>query len=204
MVRVIVGSILAFATAVLVATMFVARTSTPVERVGDTVTADTITADSATAGTAPADTAEIIEARRVLMRQVQRLMQPIDAFAFDGNGDAVTVRSAAESIEAMMLAFPHLFPASTNLYDASLREPPTIATPAVWKKFADFRTLAEKSERSAAAAVASTDVTTLRTAAVALRDTCETCHAQFTKPYTPPQVTQEDLDFDFDAVLPGR
>lgn len=194
MVRVIVGSALAFATAVLVATVFVARTSTPVAPVGDAVTA----------GTAAADTAEIIEARRVLMRQVQRLMQPIDAFAFDGNGDAVTVRSAAESIEAMMLAFPHLFPPASNLYDANLREPPTIATPAVWERFADFRTLAEKSERSAAAAVASTDVTTLRTAAVALRDTCETCHAQFTQPYTPPQVTQEDLDFDFDAAFPGK
>ena len=190
MYRVIV-SILGLTAAVLVASVFVTRTSTPVARVDDTGEADT----------APADTAEIIEARRVLMRQVQRLMQPIDAFTLEGNGDANGVRSAAEAIEAMMLAFPHLFPPATNLYDASLREPPTIALPAVWETFATFRTLAEKSERAAAAAAASTDVTTLRIAAVALRETCETCHAQFTQPYTPPQVTQEDLDFDFDTVF---
>ena len=185
MYRVIV-SILGLTAVVLVATVFVARKATPVTRVED-------------AG--PAETAEIIEARRVLMRQVQRQMGPIDALTLDGTGDADTVRSAAEAIEAMMLAFPHLFPPASNLYDATLREPPTIALPAVWETFATFRTLAEKSEHAAAGVAASTDATALRTAAAALRESCETCHAQFTRPYTPPQVTQEDLDFDFDAVF---
>jgi cytochrome c556 len=159
--RVIVG-ILALTAIVLIVSVVAPRRTTFLTRTDDTRSADT---------------AEIIEARRVLMRQVQRLMQPIDVFTVDGNGDADAVRSAAETIEAMMLAFPHLFPPATNLYDPSLREPPTIALPAVWETFATFRTLAERSERAAAAVTASTDATALRTA------------------------TQEDLDFDFDAVL---
>ena len=184
MYRVIVG-ILGLTTLVVVSVV-VMRRATPVTQVD---------------GAGPVDTAEIIEARRVLMRQVQRSMQPIDAFTVEGTGDAATVRAAAETIEAMMLAFPHLFPPATNLYDATLSEPPTIALPAVWEGFATFSAAAEKSERTAAAVAASTDAASLRTAAVALRTSCEDCHARFTQAYIPPRVTQEDLDFDFDSVF---
>ena len=185
MYRIIVG-IVAITAIVLVASVRVRRRITPLTRVD---------------GGGASQAAEIIEARRILMRQVQRSMQPIDAFTVESSGDAATVRSAAEAIEAMMLAFPHLFPPATNLYDASLVEPPTIALPAVWESFATFRAVAEKSERAAAAVAASSDATSLRTAAVALRTSCEDCHARFTQPYTPPQVTQEDLEFDFDSVF---
>ena len=184
MYRVIVG-ILGF-TAIVIVSVLVMRLTTPSIQVD---------------GAGPTDTAEIIEARRVLMRQVQKSMQPIDAFTVEGTGDAATVRSAAETIEAMMLAFPHLFPPATNLYDATLREPPTIALPAVWERFATFRAAAEQSERTAAAVAASSDATSLRTAAVALRTSCEDCHARFTQAYIPPRVTQEDLDFDFDSAF---
>jgi cytochrome c556 len=184
MYRVIVGIV--GVTAIVVVSVLVMRLTAPTAQVD---------------GSGAIDTTEIIEARRVLMRQVQRSMQPIDAFTVEGAGDAATVRSAAETIEAMMLAFPHLFPPATNLYDATLREPPTIALPAVWQGFATFRGAAEKSERAAAAVAASTEATSLRTAAVALRSSCEDCHARFTQAYVPPRVTQEDLDFDFDSVF---
>jgi hypothetical protein len=35
-----------------------------------------------------------------------------------------------------------------------------------------------------------------------MRAACDTCHAAFMKAYTPPQVTDEDRNFDFDSVLP--
>lgn len=148
-----------------------------------------------------AEPGEIIEARRVLMIQVERLMKPIDAFTLEEKGDLPALRSAGATIEAMMLAFPHLFPPATNLYDATVRESPTVALPAIWDDFPAFRAFAEASERSAAAIAGHEDAESLRTAGLALRASCDGCHARFMRPYTPPEVTPEDLDFDFDSVF---
>jgi hypothetical protein len=35
-----------------------------------------------------------------------------------------------------------------------------------------------------------------------LRASCDACHAGFMKPYTPPQVTDDDINFDFESALP--
>jgi cytochrome c556 len=150
------------------------------------------------------DAMEIIEARRVLMRQVQELMAPIDALTIADNGNLPALRSAAASMEAMLLAFPHLFPPATNLYDASVRDSPTSALPAIWDDQPAFRALAEEAEHAAAAIVKSDDTETLRTAGRGLRASCDGCHARFMKAYTPPRVTQDDLDFDFDPVFKGQ
>jgi cytochrome c556 len=147
---------------------------------------------------------EIIEARRLLMIETQRLMEPIDTFAIGEPGDPAQLRSAARTIEPMMLALPHLFPPTTNLFDPALREPPTIALPAIWDRFAAFETFAESAERAAAALAAAEEGEPLRAASVRLRGACDTCHVAFTKPYTPPKVTDEDLSFDFESVLPNE
>ena len=166
------------------------RNSEPVTRTG--------VADSST------DVMEVIEARRVLMRRVEELMKHIDALTVAETGDLAALHSAAASIEAMMLAFPHLFPPATNLYDASVPETPTSALPAIWGDLPAFRALAEDAEHAAAAIVQADDMERLRTAGRALRASCDECHARFMKAYTPPRVTQEDLDFDFDPVFKGK
>jgi cytochrome c556 len=148
-----------------------------------------------------ADTAEIIEARRVLMLRVEDLMKPIDALTVEQSADVPALRSAAASIEPMMLAFPHLFPAATNLYDATVRETPTSALPAIWDDTAAFRKFAEEAERAAATLAKSDDAEEARTAGRTLRASCDGCHARFMKAYTPPKVTQEDREFDFDSVF---
>ena len=166
------------------------RNSEPVTRTG--------VVDSST------DVMEIIEARRVLMLRIEELMKPIDALTVEETGDRPALRSAAASIEAMMLAFPHLFPPATNLYDANVRESPTTALPAIWDDLPAFRTLAAEAEGAAATIVQTDEMETLRTAGRALRASCDGCHARFMKAYTPPTVTQEDLDFDFDPVFKGK
>jgi len=150
------------------------------------------------------DASEIIEARRVIMLRVEELMKPIDALTIEKTADLPALRSAGSSIEAMMLAFPHLFPPVTNLYDATVRESPTAALPAIWDDLPAFRTFAAASERAAATIATSEDEGALRTAGGALRASCDGCHARFMRPYTPPKVTQEDLEFDFDAVFKGK
>lgn len=145
---------------------------------------------------------EIIEARRLLMIEAERLMKPIDSYSIGQPGDAATLRSNAVTLEPILLALPHLFPPTTNLFSPNAHETPTIALPAIWDRFAAFQTFAESAEKAAAALAAAEDGEPLRAASARLRASCDTCHAAFTKPYTPPQVTDEDLNFDFESVLP--
>jgi cytochrome c556 len=145
---------------------------------------------------------ELIEARRVLMIEVERQMIPIDRFTVGEPADLAALKSAAETLEAMLLAFPHLFPPTTNLYDPAELEPPTRALPEIWQDFDSFRTLAEAAETAAGSMAAADGADALRTAGLNLRATCDACHAQFARPYASPKVTEEDLEFDFDAVLP--
>ena len=147
---------------------------------------------------------EVIEARRALMDQAENLMKPIDGFTVGEPADANVLRANAETIGAMLHAVPHLFPPPTNRFDPDAHDPPTLALPAIWERFAAFETFAENAQRRAEALEMSEDGEPLREASVQLRAACDACHAGFMKPYTPPVVTQEDKEFDFDSVLPPQ
>ena len=63
--------------------------------------------------------------------------------------------------------------------------------------------MAENAERAATALAATGDDSeALRAASVRLRTACDACHRPFSRPYTPPKVTDEDLNFDFESALP--
>lgn len=147
---------------------------------------------------------EVIEARRLLMVEIERLMTPIDEFTLGEPADLGALKSAATTMEAMLLAFPHLFPPTTNMFDATVLESPTIALPAIWQDFDSFLAISAAAESAVAALISADGPEALRAAGRNLRGTCDACHAQFTRPYTPPQVTAEDLEFDFDSVLPSN
>lgn len=144
---------------------------------------------------------EIIEARRVLMIEAQRLMVPVDGLIAGEPVDEEVIRSNATTIEALLLALPHLFPPTTNLFDPNELDPPTLALPTIWQRFPAFMTFAGSAERAAAALQEANDAQALRAAGERLRSTCDVCHSSFMRPYTPPVVTDEDLNFDFDSVL---
>jgi cytochrome c556 len=147
---------------------------------------------------------EVIEARRALMTEAETLMKPVDSFVVGEPADATTLRANAAAIEPMLLALPHLFPPTTNLFDPDAHDPPTTALPAIWKRFPAFQTFAESAEHAAAALAKSEDGEPLREASARLRASCDACHAAFMKPYTPPVVTEEDKEFDFESVLPPQ
>ena len=147
---------------------------------------------------------EVIEARRALMDQAETLMKPIDSFTVGEPADAKLMRANAATIGAMLHAVPHLFPPTTNRFDPDAHDPPTVALPAIWERFAAFETFAENAQHMAAALETSQDGEPLRAASVQLRAACDACHAGFMKPYTPPVATDEDKNFDFDSVLPPQ
>jgi cytochrome c556 len=155
----------------------------------------------ASATPAATDPLEIIEARRALMTEAERQIKPIDLYTVGTPADPEALRSAAVTIESLLLALPHLFPPATNLFDPAAHDPLTTALPSVWENFAAFEQLAANAERAAATLAAADGEPALQQAARNLRAACDACHAGFMKPYVPPQATDEDRDFDFDQFL---
>ena len=123
------------------------------------------------------DPAEVIEARRLLMVEAERLMKPIDEYSIGLPGDPAALRSAATTLEPLLLALPHLFPPTTNLFDPAAHDPPTVALPVIWQRFAAFQTPREFAERAAAALAAAENGEPLRAASA--RTACGVRHLPY-------------------------
>jgi hypothetical protein len=82
---------------------------------------------------------DIISARKTLMSVIARNMYPLDEMIYTGKINLPRGRGNADSIAAMLQAFPLLFPAHTNAWKAGTTDPAsaTFADPHVWDQF-DF------------------------------------------------------------------
>ncbi len=144
---------------------------------------------------------EVILARQELMEHIEELMEPIDTIQVKDTDDLDTLRHNGEIISAMLLALPHLFPPTTNLYDPKAQEPQTLALPPIWKNFDNFYTLASAAAQAATELSETQGEAAMKTASLKLRGSCDACHALFLRPYVPPKVLDSDLEFDFDSAL---
>jgi cytochrome c556 len=144
---------------------------------------------------------ELIEAREALMVEMERIMRPLDSYTIGEPANPEDLRSIAQTVSQMMLAIPHLFPPTTNLYDPNVPIPKTLALPPIWKNWAAFEKFAEASHEQAEKVAKMQTPDELKAGALALRATCDACHAGFLRPYVPAKVEQSDLDFDFDSAL---
>ncbi|HUI61590.1 MAG TPA: cytochrome c [Steroidobacteraceae bacterium] len=163
-------------------------------------------APTPTPGTGPGWTGvtnpqDVITARQELMEHIENLMQPIDTIQVKRVEDPDKLRSTSETLSAMLLAVPHLFPPTTNLYDPRAQMPVTLALPAIWKDFGTFYRLAAAAATAAQAMAATQGDEPLRAASRRLRASCDSCHALYLRPYAPPKVLDSDYRFDFDAAL---
>jgi hypothetical protein len=75
---------------------------------------------------------DVITARQELMEHIELLMEPIDTITVKDVSNAEQLHTSAEAISAMLLAVPHLFPPTTNLYDPKAEEQATLALPSIW------------------------------------------------------------------------
>jgi cytochrome c556 len=128
--------------------------------------------------------ADIIFARKTLMATIARNMYPIDEMRETGNYNLARGQAEADSISAMLMAFPLLFPPTTNTWtDRAPRDPAvdTFASPAVWQAFTSFLKEAQAASKIAFdLSHAQTDAE-FRTKARELRLACDTCHADYQK-----------------------
>jgi cytochrome c556 len=144
---------------------------------------------------------DVIVARQELMEHIEELMEPIDTIQVKDTNDLDTLRHNGEVISAMLLALPHLFPPTTNLYDPKVTEPKTLALPPIWKNFDNFYTLAGAASKAATELSETQGKAAMKTASLKLRASCDACHTLFLRPYVPPKVLDSDLNFDFDSAL---
>jgi cytochrome c556 len=110
----------------------------------------------------------------------------------------------AAAIADILTAVPHLFPPTTNLYDAKSQTPPTIALPAIWQNFEVFYQLAGAASQAAREMAATNGDQALRAASLKLRGSCDACHALFLRKYVPPKTQASDEQFDFDKALGNK
>jgi cytochrome c556 len=144
---------------------------------------------------------DVIAARQHLMDHLEDLMKPIDLLQVGQQANPDVLHANAELIEAMVLAVPHLFPPSTDLYDPKAAEPQTIALPAIWKDFDTFYSLAGASAKAAVVMAEAQGADVQRAASAQLRGSCDACHALFLRKYQPPTTQESDANFDFDSAL---
>lgn len=126
---------------------------------------------------APKDT---IFARKTLMGAIDMNMDEVETMlAPEGKLVLSDAQEHAETISTMLMAFPHLFPPSTNQWkEGSSRDPATdtFANPGLWSKFGEFYQRASEASKIAwEASRAKPDQ--FRPLIKELRQRCNACHA---------------------------
>ena len=127
---------------------------------------------------APKDT---IFARKILMGAIDMNMDEIETMlAPEGKLVLPDAQEHAEVISTMLMAFPHLFPPSTNQWkEGATRDPATdtFANPGLWSNFGDFYRRASEASKIAWDASRAKRPDEFRTQIKELRQRCNACHA---------------------------
>jgi cytochrome c556 len=127
---------------------------------------------------------DVIAARKTLMSVIARNMYPLDEMIYTGKINLPRGRAAADSISAMLQAFPFLFPPSTNTWTPTAVGDParaTFADPHIWQQLEFFNKEVQASAKYAFNASRAESEAEFRKSITELRQTCDTCHAAFQK-----------------------
>jgi len=126
----------------------------------------------------PKDT---IFARKTLMGEIDMNMDEIETMlAPEGKLALADAQEHAEVISTLLMAFPHLFPPSTNQWKQGAERDPatdTFANPAIWSNFSDFYQRATEASKIAWNASRAKKPEEFRTQIKQLRVRCNACHA---------------------------
>jgi cytochrome c556 len=128
---------------------------------------------------------DAIFARKIIMDTIGANMDEIETMTNSSNAINLTEgHEHADTVSVMLMAFPHLFPPSTNQWKPNAERDPgrdTFASPEVWTKFADFYQQAATASKLAYNASRAKQESDFRKSIVALRNVCDSCHAVYLK-----------------------
>jgi cytochrome c556 len=130
----------------------------------------------------PKDT---IFARKIMMGAIDMNMDEIETMlAPEGKLNLADGQEHADTISIMLMAVPHMFPASTNQWKPSVNRDPatdTYAAPELWTNFADFYKRAAAASKTALDAARAKGAVDFRARIGELRAQCNSCHATYQK-----------------------
>lgn len=119
------------------------------------------------------------------MDSIDSHMDAIDWMVNSGKAiDLPRAVEHADTISIMLMAFPHLFPSSSNQWRPNAKRDPardTFASPTLWANFADFYRQAAAASRIAFNASRAKREADFKTYMIALRSACDSCHAAYLK-----------------------
>jgi cytochrome c556 len=127
---------------------------------------------------------ETIFARKVLMDSISTNMDELEANAGSAKIDLAEGRSHADIVSVMLMAFPHLFPQSTNEWKPNVDRDPgsdTYAAPEIWTRFADFYKRAQDAAQVAYKASRAETEQAFKEQVAQLRVACDSCHGAYMK-----------------------
>ena len=129
--------------------------------------------------------ADAIFARKIVMDTIDGRMNELEGMlAAADQLDLAEARDHADMISVMLMAFPHLFPPSTNQWQPNVERDAgrdTYAAPAVWTNFADFYARAGTASKVAYKASRTRQEREFRMLIAELRGACNSCHAVYLK-----------------------
>jgi cytochrome c556 len=127
---------------------------------------------------------DVIFARKTLMSAISDNMDQIETMISIGKIDIADAHEHADTISIMLMAFPHLFPPSSNQWKPNADIDPatdTFASPDAWTKFSDFYQRATAASKTAYEMSRADKPDELKTRTTELRGACNACHALYLK-----------------------
>ena len=131
-----------------------------------------------------ATTKDVIFARKIMMDTIGANMDEIDTMLQTDKIDLTEGREHADMISVMLMAFPHLFPPSSDQWKPNVERDPgtdTFAAPEVWKTYSNFYEQAAFASKTAYKASRAKDEAEFKKFGAELRAACDTCHSTYLK-----------------------
>lgn len=125
---------------------------------------------------------DVIFARKALKDAICDKMAGIERMIALRRIDLEDVHAQADAISVMLMAFPHLFPPSSNQWKPDADQDPesaTLASPELWTQFPDFYRQAAAASKTAFDLSRAPTIDDVKTRARELRIECDTCHALY-------------------------
>jgi cytochrome c556 len=129
-------------------------------------------------------TKDVILARKTMMDSLSDKMDQIEAMIQTNKIKLDAAHDLADTISIMLMAFPHLFPPSSNQWKPDGNGDPgtdTFASPDVWTKFADFYQRANAASKAAFDMSRADKDDALKSLTGELRKDCNSCHEAYLK-----------------------
>ena len=128
---------------------------------------------------------DTIFARKILMGAIDMNMDEIETMLLpEGKLELNDAQEHAETISTMLMAFPHMFPPSSNQWKPGVERDPamdTFASPDLWANFSDFYQRADAASKVAWAASRAKKANEFKPLIAQLRAACNGCHAAYQK-----------------------